>query len=1527
MRGAGGMGVAAAALGLAAFFMPGLPGWRDVLQAQSMALPGKMGVSETGAATYEIPITVPPGTAGMVPSLSLSYNSQSGNGLLGMGWQLEGLPSLGRCPRTIAQDGVRGGVNYDANDRFCLDGQRLIVISGNYGADGSEYRTEVESFAKVVAHGAAGTGPAWFEVRTKTGQIMEFGNSTDSRILVQGKAEARSWAVNKVSDTKGNFYTISYVNDAASGEAYPSRIDYTGNVAAGLTPYNSVRFVYTSDRPDKSTGYHAGTMVKATVRMSAVQTYAGSAMVADYRLAYQVGTATNRSQLASVTLCDGSGTCLPATSFSWQNGTLNYSVSNAGGQDGTLVDYRPYIADFNGDGLADVFWDSSSWGDTDASSGNHTLWTSTGGGFQVTANWLGQDGTTSSTQPAVCRDGYNLWLPTISDFNRDGRADIWWRVTRCSTRAFPATKQWFSNSAGTHTVRDGPINPSFHWKDGIYRHYAGTLVEINGDGRPDILWNDPNLLAQYTWLTQQDGTIISDTLDVPQDLFLYDRNKWGVRTSVKDRGNLADFNGDAFGDLLFGVESGFGLRALWFGNGDGTFREVPGAGDSGVNGFVPQYADLNGDGQTDIFWDQQSNSNFDYRSQGSRRIWLGKGEGSFEKIANAGNLDGTLTDGYRAYIGDFNGDSLPDILWDKEQERSARSTGTRVLWLNRGENQFTVVSNVGGGDGTLVDHVPLLADFNGDGKTDILWDRREGEDSRSKGNRVLWLSDGIVPDLMTGATSGVGATASVSYKSLTDSTVYTSNTGAVDPIVDLQGPMQVVSRLSQSNGIGGQISLAYAYACARAHQDGRGYLGFCATLVADQQTGIRQITNYRQDYPFIGLVASETKTLGSLTLSTTSNSYNATDLGGTRRQVFLTQSQASSADLNGVALPSVTSSYQYDTYGNATQITVASSDGYSKTTTNTYTNDTANWLLGRLATATVTSTAPAVESQAPAEDITPNAFDFVDVPQAALSKLHEASVVVSGFNRQLTATVAGSGAEIRKNGSGSWGSSIPILSGDTINIRMVSSSQPVTAATATVTVGATFSDWTITTAVLDNTPDVFDFVDVGSAEPAMLYETNATISGINAPLAASVSGGNAQIRRNGSGSWGSSVQVISGDVLNLRMTSSSTSSVVTAVVSVGTASVDWNIITSLCTVYVRGAAIFTPPANKTVNYAMIGGGGGGSYGGPGQNGQTVAGSFTAVAGQNFALIVGGGGGAVGDGFRSGISPSGGGGAGYYGGGGGSGRNPPSGGGGGSSAIYNNTTSTVIAVAAGGAGGAPSGGGGGSNVGGTSGGDYPGTPGALAIGGNGGNSGGVGGAGTSGGAAGSLPAGGGGAYGSGGGGGGDDGGPAGYGGSNGDSGANGLRPNGAVGGSGGLGFGSIGGNGAGAPSGRSGGNAGAVTLTYSGACFPITSNPFAFPQLNDATLAQSYETSKVLSGLDGSVTAVVSGAGAQIRKNGTGTWVTSLAVANGDTLNLRMTSSSSYSTRVSTTIIQGVIAGGWTITTGVEPEQCAPPNCE
>lgn len=1069
-RGARGRGVAAVmGFALAASFVAGLTVTGDRARAQGMAVPGKFAVSETGAATYEIPITAPPGTAGMVPSLSLSYNSHAGNGLLGMGWQLEGLPSLGRCPRTIATDGVRGVVNYDTNDRFCLDGQRLIAISGTYGADGTEYRTEIESFSKVVSRGAAGTGPAWFEVRTKTGQIMEFGNSADSRILVTGRAEARSWAVNKVSDTKGNYYSISYVNDAANGEAYPTRIDYTGNAAAGLAPYNSVRFVYTSDRPDKSTGYHAGVMVKSTARMSGVQTFAGATMVADYRLAYETSPATGRSRIISATLCDGAGTCLPATTFAWQTGTTNYTVvSNVGGQDGTLAGHRPYIADFNGDGLPDIFWDSSDLEGGALSSGFHTLWNNKGNGnFQVITNWLDADRQTITKHDPSCNLLSIKYSPIIGDFNRDGRADIWWYAGVCGSKnvaeaRYSKSTQWFSSPVdGEFTKKAGPAKYNYLGSDDSYYEYKPSLADINGDGRPDFIWYQGEVASQAIWTANQDGSIVEGGLNAsfngsPSDIFM--RLPF-LNGQVFKRTSTLDFNGDGFSDIILKRSGTEGFTALLIGDGKNNFQQIAGI-DTSVSEYSPIYADLNGDGQTDILWDNQDDYN---RSKGYRNLWLSKGDGTFNKVGNAGGQDGTLaTSHHRPYPADFDGDGLADILWDVEYDDAARSAGERVLWLNRGENRFVIIPNFSNQNGTLLDYAPNFGDFNGDGKTDILWDKQAKGDTRSKGSRVLWLSDGIVPDMLASVTDGVGASVSIAFKSMTDGSVYAKDNGASDPLVDVQAPVQLVSKVDSVNGIGGVISVAYAYAGAMAHSDGRGYLGFREMKVTDLQTGIVQTTDYHRLFPLTGLVANNSTRLNGLTLSASTNDYITSDLGGGRQRVSLMQTQTAGNDLNAVGLPSVTSSYQYDSYGNATQITVKSSDGYAKATINTYQNDIANWLLGRLVTAAVTSTAPAVADQGPARDATPNPFDFTDVTDATPSAAYEVSALISGIDAPVMAAVSGWDAQIRKNGGGDWTSHVQIAPGDTLNVRMSASSVFGLSVTAMVSVGTVLADWKIT---------------------------------------------------------------------------------------------------------------------------------------------------------------------------------------------------------------------------------------------------------------------------------------------------------------------------------------------------------------------------------------------------------------------------------------------------------------------------------
>jgi hypothetical protein len=82
---------------------------------------------------------------------------------------------------------------------------------------------------------------------------------------------------------------------------------------------------------------------------------------------------------------------------------------------------------------------------------------------------------------------------------------------------------------------------------------------------------------------------------------------------------------------------------------------------------------------------------------------------------------------------------------------------------------------------------------------------------------------------------------------------------------------------------------------------------------------------------------------------------------GRHHRSVLSQTMDAANDLNGTALSSVVTSTVYDAYDNATSVVITTGttgDIYSKTTTNTFMNDTANWFLGRLLRSTVQSTAP-----------------------------------------------------------------------------------------------------------------------------------------------------------------------------------------------------------------------------------------------------------------------------------------------------------------------------------------------------------------------------------------------------------------------------------------------------------------------------------------------------------------------------------------------------------------------------------------
>ena len=266
---------------------------------------GSFAVSPTGAATYTIPIWAPPGPQGLQPNIALTYNSQQGNGYVGVGWGVGGLSSIYRCNLTYAQDAAPAPVALATSDGYCMDGQRLRLTGGTYGTAGSTYQTEIANFVNVTANGTAGNGPAYFTAQDRNGRTYTYGNGGSSQVLATGSTTAVAWMLNEVSDPFGNTMTIAY--NTATGTAVPATISWTPTSHGATTYSYTMTFSYgTNVLPPH--GYVGGTSFENANLLSSIAiAYSGTA-VKTYYLTYtqqSQTTGTGRDVLARVQECAG----------------------------------------------------------------------------------------------------------------------------------------------------------------------------------------------------------------------------------------------------------------------------------------------------------------------------------------------------------------------------------------------------------------------------------------------------------------------------------------------------------------------------------------------------------------------------------------------------------------------------------------------------------------------------------------------------------------------------------------------------------------------------------------------------------------------------------------------------------------------------------------------------------------------------------------------------------------------------------------------------------------------------------------------------------------------------------------------------------------------------------------------------------------------------------------------------------------------------------------------------------------------
>ena len=334
---------------------------------------GKFRVSEIGAATYSMPITLPSGISGVAPSVSLNYSSDDGNGVAGMGWSLAATSSITRCRQTLYADGSAKAIRLNEDDRFCYQGQRLVLddTSTTYGAVGARYKTEIYSGEIIISVGGALGNPDYFKVIGKDGSLKTFGFSGSHQSEIDLSYENKgnsysgvySWAISSSSDSAGN--SINYLYSGGVENFRLAEINYADNNAKVIFNYIS--------RDDVSRRYDIGNLWINSKRLASIAVYnsntdlgAGvpsqNSLLRSYNLNYHrpLSNTLKYSRLDSIQECVASGCLSPVTfTWTWTADDREYTAEDIQydfslDDEGYIIDHQ--LADINGDGCSDIVY-------------------------------------------------------------------------------------------------------------------------------------------------------------------------------------------------------------------------------------------------------------------------------------------------------------------------------------------------------------------------------------------------------------------------------------------------------------------------------------------------------------------------------------------------------------------------------------------------------------------------------------------------------------------------------------------------------------------------------------------------------------------------------------------------------------------------------------------------------------------------------------------------------------------------------------------------------------------------------------------------------------------------------------------------------------------------------------------------------------------------------------------------------------------------------------------------------------------
>jgi RHS repeat-associated protein len=883
------------------------------------ALAGTFKVNEGGGASYNVPIYTPRGRGGFTPEVSLSYASAGGEGLLGTGFNLSAASSIQKC-RGMKEAGD-GDVLSSNLDQLCLDGQRLLMWKGNHLTAGAEYRTELESFQRIVltatpsipasTFGLSQAVPTYaFTVYGKDGSVRRFGDTGGSVVAPTGfnRAAAIAWLQTEARDVSGNTQQFTYSSQGSGtlsmpGERTLERISYTG----GAVNFNYIA----SGRRDISHSNIGDAY--ATRLLSSITVYDADNVVLRHYIAgytnHLVGVATLvRPRITSLRECANASeqVCYPATTFTWNDIPATADTGNSDATGGklfpNLVSHR--LGDFDGDGRSDI------------------VWIDQGGRISVAYAQANANGITFSQIANVVRvfrvDPAGAFQSF--DIDADGLDDliyltesattvnrVAWYVRRSTGVGFAAAELLLDNV--------GPVDSAEIYK------YESSLVDHTGDGLPDLVFRiglDNNRIA----IMQRDPNNANRPFSfaAPMPVRLIDGDGSGLNLCAsstytprrdQERPQVVDVDGDGRADLNLmsahqacasgspivtgapfseeepgppiaqeGPETPLGTPVAYYAvsyRADGIA-----AGPGGVPEFrfvrsgrgvrvIEEYsatsssrarqrvvaADLNADGYMDYVYLADNNQ---------WRFNLSVADSLFgfdQCVANC--LDANHTD--KVQLLDYDGDGKLDFWWPD----SSTPNRNYKVYLWKGDGFASTAISTGFIATAGNDWVRLPGDFDGDGKVDNLVVKPIDNGSADGGWSVRRSTGHHQPrGMVVGIVNGLGARTDITYSPLTFSSVYRRDYdgplrtwGRGSAVFDMNLPNFVVQYVGSSAPTAAdplnQAIVQYQYRGLKIQAGGRGSLGFRRVSTTDLQTRTTVDTYLQSEFPFIGL-PSQTRT-------------------------------------------------------------------------------------------------------------------------------------------------------------------------------------------------------------------------------------------------------------------------------------------------------------------------------------------------------------------------------------------------------------------------------------------------------------------------------------------------------------------------------------------------------------------------------------------------------------------------------------------------------------------------------------------